>query len=160
MSSPPICPSDSETESPEGSTHTLRQSSEQSQEFESTTSTVAMIEGSESVTRSFGTAIQKFSKDLIKSPNSFKFTEELTDDNYVSWSQAVSELLQSIDLEQFVLKENFLDPSLSEAENLKVRFIITTFVLNRLDSHNNLQARNFLSDPDDPHVLVYDPFKI
>lgn len=42
--------------------------------------------------RAFGTDLQKFSKDLIKSLSNFKFTEELTDGNYVSWSQAVSEL--------------------------------------------------------------------
>lgn len=47
--------------------------------------------------------------------------------------------------------------SLTEAENQKTRFIVTTFILNRLDSNNNLQARNHLSNPNDPHVLIYNP---
>lgn len=49
---------------------------------------------------------------------------------------------------------------MSEQENKKTRFIITTFVLNHLDSNNNIQARNHLSDPSDPHTLIYDPHNI
>lgn len=115
---------------------------------------------SESDSRTFGTAIQKFSKDLIKSLSNFKFSDELTDDNYVSWSQAVSELLQSIDLDLFITSSDHVDPSLSSQENQKTRFIVTMFILNHMDSNNNLRERNHLSDPNDPQVLVYDPAKI
>lgn len=119
-----------------------------------------MNQTSDMDTRTFGTAIQKFSKDLIKSPGNFKFSDELTDDNYVSWSQAVSELLQSIDLDSFVTTQDYIDPSFSHAENKKTRFIVTMFILNHLDSNNNLRSRNFLSDPNDPHVLLYNPCKL
>lgn len=90
----------------------------------------------------------------------FKFSEELTDGNYVSWSQAASELFQFIDLDLFLTKDNFTDSSLTESENVKTRFIVTTFVLGHLDSNNNLQARNHLSTPSDPHTLIYDPYKL
>lgn len=109
--------------------------------------------------RMFGTEIQKFSKDLIKSLSNFKFSEQLTDLNYTSWSQAVSELCQSIDLDPFILEEGYVSPYLSSIENDKTRFIVTTFILNHLDANNNLQTRNHLSNPADPQTLVYDPFK-
>lgn len=57
------------------------------------------------------------------------------------------------------MKENHSDQFLTEPEKIKTRFIITTFILNHLDSTNNLQTRNHLSDPNDPHVLVYNPHK-
>lgn len=110
-------------------------------------------------TSSYGTEIQKFSKDLIKSLSNFKFSDELTDSNYISWSQAVFELMLSIDLDSFITKPNHSEPSLSAAENSKTRFIVTTFILNHLDANNNLQSRNHLSDPSDPHSLIYDPHK-
>lgn len=107
----------------------------------------------------YGTDIQKFSKDLIKSLSNFKFSDELTDSNYISWSQAVFELMLSIDLDPFITKPNHEEPSLSSTENSKTRFIVTTFILNHLDANNNLQTRNHLSNPSDPHSLIYDPHK-
>lgn len=110
--------------------------------------------------RSFGSSLQKFSKDLVKSLSNFKFSEELTNDNYVSWSQAMSELLQSINLHPFLTNEDYSNVSLSVQQNMKTKFIITNFTLNHLDSTHNIQARNHLSSPSDPHVLVYSPIKI
>lgn len=119
-----------------------------------------MNENSGTESRTFGTAIQKHSKDPIKSLGNFKFSDELTDDNYISWSQAASELLESIDLDAFIVKENYVDPFLSDVKNQKTWFNVTMFILNHLDNSNNLQSRNHLSDPKDPQVLVYNPFKI
>lgn len=119
-----------------------------------------MNENSGTESRTFGTAIQKHSKDPIKSLGNFKFSDELTDDNYISWSQAASELLESIDLNAFIVKENYVDPFLSDVKNQKTWFNVTMFILNHLDNSNNLQSRNHLSDPIDPQVLVYNPFKI
>lgn len=156
MSSPIPIPSEVECESSEDSTHTVGKSKfHPASEDPIDISTMNIS----SETRVFGTAIQKFSKDLIKSLGNFKFSDELTDENYVSWSQAVSELLQSIDLDLFITSQDYIDPSLTPLENEKTRFIVTMFILNHLDSNNNLRTRNHLSDPKDPHVLIYDPCK-
>lgn len=112
-----------------------------------------------SKSRTFGTDLQKFSKDLIKSLSNFKFSKELSDDNYISWSQAVSELLQYIDLDSFIQCPDHQEASLTPAENRKTQFIVTTFILNHLNSNNNLRTRNHLTDPSDPRVLIYDPHK-
>lgn len=154
---PPIV---TEDEQSEDFTHTATQSLIDHPIRDQTENSTEMSQSPEPDTRTFGTAIQKFSKDLIKSLSNFKFSDELTDDNFVSWSQAVSELLQSIDLDLFITKEKHVDRNLSELENQKTRFIVTTFILNHLDGSNNLQSRNHLSDPDDPQVLIYDPHKL
>lgn len=159
MSSPVDYSTDTKEEHSHSSINTVKNPETYMSMSDSREQSVNMNEDSSSQMKTFGTPIQKFSKDLIKSLNNFKFSEELTDDNYISWSQAVSELLQSIDLDMFIMKENFSDKFLSEPENLKTRFIITTFILNYLDSTKNLQARNHLSDPNNPHVIVYDPLK-
>lgn len=69
--------------------------------FESVSSPIISMD-TQSASRSFGSELQKYSKDLIKSLSNFKFSKELTDENYNSWSQAVSELFRSIDLDQFI----------------------------------------------------------
>lgn len=114
---------------------------------------------SQAESRPFGSELQRFSNDLIKSLSNFKFTEELSDENYISWSQAVSGLFRSIDLDHFITVPNHKESYLTDAQNHKTSFIITTFILNHLDSNNNLRARNHLTDPSNPHELVYDPFK-
>lgn len=144
MSSPAYCPTDSEDKG------TIIPTKSQPS---------IPIMDSSSNAKSFATEIQRFSKDPIKSLSNFKFSDELTDSNYTSWSQAVSELLQLIDLNSFILIPNYEAESMSNAENSKSRFIITIFLLNHLDSNNNLQARNHMSDPSDPQVLIYDPCK-
>ena len=160
MSSPPSLLTDTEEELSDQSNHTLRNPEEFQSTSEYQSSSHNMNDSGSSESRSFETAIQKYSKDLIKSLSNFKFSEELTDENYILWSQAVSELLQSIDLDSFITVDNHNNSFLSAAKNLKTRFIVTMFILNHLDSNNNLQARNHLSDPNDPQILVYDPYKI
>lgn len=160
MSSPPVGPIDTEDEQSEHSHLTLRHRENFQSVSEAQDPSDTMNKNPASETRTFGTAIQKYSKDLIKSLGNFKFLDELSDDNYISWSQAVSELLQSIDLDEFVMRDKYVDPFLSDVENQKTRFIVTMFILNHLDTNNNLQSRNHPSDPNDPQVLVYDPFKI
>lgn len=156
MSSNPEHQNNTEGDNSFVSTNTVQEPS--SQEVDKPSNFMIANE-SQSETRSFGSEFQKYSKDLIKSLSNFKFTEELTDENYVSWSQAVSEWFRCIDLNVFITKPNHRESALSDAENKKTSFIVTTFILNDLDSNNNLQARNHLTDPSNPHKLVYIPFK-
>lgn len=142
MSSPFESPTDAEEDHSEDSCHTLTPSAKVLHTSASDMASSPALHSSPVEARPFGTALQKYSKDLIKSLGNFKFDDELADDNYVSWSQAVSELLQSINLDSFITIDHYKDVSLTEAENQKTRFIVTTFILNRLDSNNNLQARN------------------
>lgn len=157
MSSEVNYPTDTEIDSSQNSFHTVRN---QTLRANSSVEVMSETNANEPEARSFGTSLQKFSKDLVKSLGTFKFSDELTDDNYVSWSQAMSEILQSIDLDPFLKHEDYVDDSLSELENKKTKFIVTMYILNHLDSNNNVQARNFLSSPDDPHTIVYSPAKI
>lgn len=157
MSSEEDYPTDTEIIASEDSSHTIGNPT-----VHRFTSNITMSEGNsnEPEHRVLGTSLQKFSKDLVKSLGNFKFSDELTDDNYVSWSQAMSEILQSIDLDPFIKSEEYEDELLTGQENKKTKFIITTYILNHLDSNNNIQARNYLSCPEDPHTIVYSPVKL
>lgn len=108
---------------------------------------------------SYGTPIQKFSKEMINSLSKYKVTEDLTDSNFPTWSQSVKEVFMSMGLSKYLKIENYSDPLLSDEMNEVTAFNITTFILNRLDDHNNTQARNHLTDPKDPSEIIYDPFK-
>lgn len=108
---------------------------------------------------SYGTALQLFSKDMINSMSKYKVLDDLTDSNYPTWSQSIKEVFMSMRLIKFLKVENYKDPSLSEETNEVTSFNITTYILNRLDAHNNTQTRNHLTDPADPSEILYDPFK-
>lgn len=107
---------------------------------------------------SFGTPSQKFSKDMINSLSKYKLSEDLSDTNYPTWSQAIKEVFISMQLDNFIKSKNYHDPNLSPELNKISAFNMTTYMLNRLDAHNNTQARNHLTDPDDPSEIIYDPY--
>lgn len=94
---------------------------------------------------------------MINSLSKYKVSEDLTDVNYPTWSQSIKEVFMSMRLIKFIKEENYRDPSLSAEKNDITSFNITTFILNRLDAHNNTQTRNHLTDPCDPTEIVYDP---
>lgn len=108
---------------------------------------------------SFGSPIQRFSKEMINSLSKYKVSEDLTDSNYPTWSQSVKEVFVSMRLDKFLKISNHRDQNLSAEKNEVISFNITTFILNRLDEHNTSQVRNHLTDPDDPTEILYDPFK-
>lgn len=108
---------------------------------------------------SFGNPIQRFSKDMISSLSKFKVTEDLTDTNYPTWSQSVEDVFISMQLDKYLTVDKYVDKSLASEKNEITSLNITTFILNRLDDHNNTQVRNHLTNPDDPSEILYDPYK-
>ena len=108
---------------------------------------------------SYGTAVQRFSKDMMNTMSKYKVTEDLNDSNYPTWSQSVKEVFISMRLVNYIKIDKFSDPNLNEELNQVSSFNITTFILNRLDENNNTQTRNYLTDPNDPSEILYDPFK-
>ena len=99
---------------------------------------------------SYGTPIQKFSKEMINSLSKYKVTEDLTDSNYPTWSQSVKEVFVSMSLDNYIKIQNYSDDHLSKEKNRVTAFNITTYILNRLNDHNNTQVRNHLTNPEDP----------
>lgn len=108
---------------------------------------------------SYGTSVQRFSKDMMNAMSKYKVTEDLNDANFPKWSQSVKEVFISLRLVDFIKKENHKDPNLNDELNQVTSFNITTFILNRLDENNNTQTRNHLTDPDDPSEILYNPYK-
>lgn len=95
---------------------------------------------------------------MINALSKYKVTEDLKDGNYPTWSQSVREVFVSMRLEKFIKVPDYKDPTLSDEKNEVSSFNVTTFILNRLDDHNNTQTRNYLTDPDEPQEIRYDPY--
>lgn len=107
----------------------------------------------------YGTPVQKFSKEMISTLSKYKVSEDLNDTNYPTWSQSIKEVFISLQLDKFLTVKEYKDPLLLSEKNVITSFNITTYILNRLNDHNNMQARNHLTDPEDPSEILYDPFK-
>lgn len=84
----------------------------------------------------FGSAIQQFSQDLTKSLSWYQIVDKLNDKNFALWSQPVLEALMSLDYIKYVKKTSYRDQCLTDAEHLKVKFIITTWLLSLMDTEN------------------------
>lgn len=105
----------------------------------------------------FGSSIQQFSQKMNNALSKFKMSDDLTDENYITWARSVMPLFRSLEFDQFVLSKDYFDSHLSTDENEKVRFNLTVFLLNHMDSDNNTQICNHLTDPSDPDEILYDP---
>lgn len=60
-------------------------------------------------------------------------------------------------LDKYIKIDGYSDPNINSELNKVTSFKITTFILNRLDEHNNTQTRNHLTDPKDPSEMIYYP---
>lgn len=106
----------------------------------------------------FGSSIQQFSQQMNNALSKFKLSEDLSDENYITWARSMSQLLRSLEFHQFVSVSDYEDPCLSKEENEKVKFNLTVFFLNHMDSDNNTRVCNLLPHPSNPDEIVYDPF--
>lgn len=95
---------------------------------------------SDTETASYGTPLQKFSKEMINTLSKYKVSEDLSNTNYPTWSQSIKEVFMSMSLDKYIKVNKYKDPLLSPEKNDVTAFNITTFILNRLDDHNNSQA--------------------
>lgn len=106
----------------------------------------------------YGNPLQRFSREMISALSKYTVSEDLNDTNYPTWSQSVKEVFVSLQIDKYITVKGYHEESLSDEKNTITSFNITTFILNRLDDHNNTQARNHLTDPNDPSEILYDPF--
>ncbi|EGG08839.1 uncharacterized protein MELLADRAFT_61622 [Melampsora larici-populina 98AG31] len=108
--------------------------------------------------RVFGDQIQKYSQIMNNALSKYKVSDDLTDENYIEWSQSLMEVFRSLEFHNYFKIENYRKPALSDEEHEKTRFNLTTFVLHRLDSTNKVRTRNHLTDPKDACEIIYDPY--
>lgn len=113
---------------------------------------------SETDNGSFGSPLQRFSKEMINTLSKYKVSDDLTYSNYPTWSQSIKEVFVSMQLDKYIKIQDYSDTSISSDKNDIIAFNLTTFILNRLDDQNNSQVRNHLTDSQDPTEIKYDPF--
>ncbi|KAG0151285.1 hypothetical protein CROQUDRAFT_37163 [Cronartium quercuum f. sp. fusiforme G11] len=119
--------------------------------------------------RTFGTPIQQFTQRLMSALSKYVFEEKLTDENYSDWALSVEEALMEMEYIKYIKKNTYRAPSLSDEEHLKVKFVLTTWMLGVMDSDNHRRCgielsvrktKDFDSDDDDDDDLsmTYDPY--
>lgn len=60
----------------------------------------------------FGNRLQKYAQQLNNALSKFKITEDLEDGNYSSWSRAVYDCFDSLELHHYVDDEKYVDTEL------------------------------------------------
>lgn len=122
-------------------------------------STVPISSNPESEVKPFGSSIQQFSQRMNNALSKFKLSDDLTDDNYITWARSMMQLFRSLEFHHFVLVENYSDENLTPEENEKVKFNLTVFLLNHMDPDNNTRMCNHLTDPTHPDDIIYNAFE-
>lgn len=122
-------------------------------------STVPISSNPESDVKPFGSSIQQFSQRMNNALSKFKLSDDLTDDNYITWARSMMQLFRSLEFHHFVLVENYSDENLTPEENEKVKFNLTVFLLNHMDPDNNTRMCNHLTDPTHPDDIIYNAFE-
>lgn len=108
----------------------------------------------------FGNSLQRYGQQLNNALSKFKVTDDLEDGNYASWYRSIFDNLETLELHNYVMKENFVDPELSEEKRIKTKKVVVSYILNRLDKTNHCQAINHLTDPNDPNSIVHNPHSL
>lgn len=119
-----------------------------------------MAEEDHNIPTIFGNQLQKYAQQLNNALSKFKISDDLEDGNYSSWSRAVYDCFDSLELHHYIDNEEIVDSELDVNFGLKTKKIIVNFILNCLDKNNNTQAINFLIDPEDPRNIVYKPRRL
>lgn len=101
---------------------------------------------------------------------------KLTDGNFPNWSLEVKQVLKAIDYDKYLTKPDFRYPELTDDQHLKVKLVLSIWMMGLMDDHNKTRCQTMLKlrscrdvdddDDDDPDHsdddddIVYEPFLI
>lgn len=110
--------------------------------------------------RAFGTPLQQFVQKLTSVMAKYGLDNKLTDGNFPEWSLEIKRVLRTIDYHKYLTVSDFKAPSLTDDQHLKVKLVISIWLLGLMDNHNKtrcqtmLKLRNSGSDDDEDDVSV------
>ncbi|EGG03253.1 uncharacterized protein MELLADRAFT_56929 [Melampsora larici-populina 98AG31] len=93
----------------------------------------------------------------------FNIKNDLNDENYNYWHLVIHESIESLGYESYLDIKDHVDTSLSEEKHKKIRFLLTTWILNKCDGVNGERARDSLTvrDPVTKDMsITYDPYML
>lgn len=88
-----------------------------------------MADEEQNIPTVFGNKLQKYAQQLNNALSKFKISEDLEDGNYSSWSRAVYDCFDSLELHHYIDNEEFCDRDLDVNFGLKTKKIIVNFIL-------------------------------
>lgn len=128
--------------------------------------------------KGFGTPIQQFVQKLNAVLAKYNMDTKLSDGNFPDWSLGIKQVLKSIDYHKYLRKSDFKAEGLTNEQHLKVKLVITIWMLNLMDHENKNRCQTMLrlrneriedeedsdtereDDSDDEEEMAYEPSMI
>lgn len=123
-------------------------------------SRISLSMSSEQPVTVFGNSLQRYGQQLTNALSKFKVTDDLEDGNYASWYRSIFDNLETLELHNYIVKEDYVDLELTEDKRVKTKKVVVSYILNRLDKANHCQAINHLTDPEDPNSIIHNPYSL
>lgn len=103
--------------------------------------------------RAFGTPLQQFVQKLNSVLAKYGLDNKLTDGNFPEWSLEIKRVLRTIDYHKYLSTTDFRAPTLTDNQHMKVKLVISIWILGLMDSHNKTRCLTMLklrcTDSDD-----------
>lgn len=137
--------------------------------------TASNMNPSTSDLKGFGTPIQQFVQKLNAVLAKYHLDTKLSDGNFPDWSLGIKQVLKSIDYYKYLKKIDYKAEGLTDEQHLKVKLVITIWMLNLMDHENKNRCQTMLrlrrersededdsdtereDDSDDEDDMVYEP---
>lgn len=141
----------------------------------SSPSQTIMNPSASSDTKVFGTPIQQFFQKLNTVLAKYNLDTKLSDGNFPDWSLGIKQMLKSIDYHKYLKKIYFKAEGLTDEQHLKVKLVITIWMLNLMNQENKNWCQTMLrlrkerevdnddsdteieDESDDEEEMIYEP---
>lgn len=111
--------------------------------------------------KSFGNSNQQYALKLANALSRFTVNTKLKEGGYTLWYRPVYKAVRGLGFHQYLIKDNFHDPSISDEDHVQTRFLISTWILGQCEpeeaerARDELEINNPVSEQSDD---AYDPY--
>lgn len=95
-------------------------------------------------TKIFGTPLQQFVQKLTSVLAKYNVDNKLSDGNFPEWSLEIKRILSALDYHKYLTKLDFKYPGLSDDQHLKVKLVISIWILGLMDNQNKTRCQTML----------------
>lgn len=114
-------------------------------------------------TKSLGNPNQQYALKLANALSKFSVNTKLKEGGYTLWYRPVYEAVRGLGFHNYLIKDNFQDPSISEEDHVQTRFLISTWILGQCEPDEAERARDEMSINNpvtEQSDEAYDPYRL
>lgn len=94
--------------------------------------------------KTFGTPLQQFVQKLSSVLAKYNVDTKLTDGNFPEWALEIKRILNAIDYHKYLSKLDFKYPGLSDDQHLKVKLVLSIWLLGLMDNQNKTRCQTMM----------------